>query len=377
MSTNSVLAEATGTIAILEKGEKGAVERPRNWSEIPSGSSMQSGASGESYIDIVLYADNWYQCIKSYTYSSDILPTNTIYYKNITDYKRLATGLFLASKAYINNLGVDNILITSEGGGSGDVYLRADKNGIVCNQGTFNNVLIKGTVRSPFNAVGVGFDNTFTDNLSLVTNDGVLNVNMAKTDVDQVGRLVHFTNYRWGDTYQNGSATLSMPSGYYFFEDGKAKTGIKVSRECVTLLGLGDTDNFYGWLVLGRSDIDTSQSYGHGKKILAIGKVTGTSSGATISCQTFDGSTLKVTRNNTGVYTVTIPSAWNLSNPFIMLTGVGFVYEGTSSTTNPAKATLISATSTGFTVHVSDDATKNDGSFNFEISNFSDFKWIS
>lgn len=206
MSTNSVLAEATGTIAILEKGEKGAVERPRNWSEIPSGSSMQSGASGESYIDIVLYADNWYQCIKSYTYSSDILPTNTIYYKNITDYKRLATGLFLASKAYINNLGVDNILITSEGGGSGDVYLRADKNGIVCNQGIFNGVTVTGTGsdgRSIVLSGGMlqiygtanpnhpnivfGVDDTGAAILSYYNNDGVLLYDLGPSGLDAKG----------------------------------------------------------------------------------------------------------------------------------------------------------------------------------------------
>ena len=206
MSTNSVLAEATGTIAILEKGEKGAVERPRNWSEIPSASSMQSGASGESYIDIVLYADNWYQCIKSYTYSSDILPTNTIYFKNITDYKRLATGLFLASKAYINNLGVDNILITSEGGGSGDVYLRADKNGIVCNQGIFNGVTVTGTGsdgRSIVLSGGMlqifgtantsqpnivfGVDETGAAILSYYSNDGVLLYDLGPSGLDAKG----------------------------------------------------------------------------------------------------------------------------------------------------------------------------------------------
>ena len=136
MEGNSVLASITGNVPVIEEGEKGAkgaTERPRSWDEIPDGSAIESGTGNEQWIDIVLYGDDWYQCIRSFTKGNGVLPTNTIYFKVITDYKRLATGLFLARKAYIHNLGVDNVLITDQGEGKGNVMLKADKYGITCN----------------------------------------------------------------------------------------------------------------------------------------------------------------------------------------------------------------------------------------------------
>ena len=157
MEGNSVLASITGNVPVIEEGEKGAkgaTERPRSWDEIPDGSAIESGTGNEQWIDIVVYGDDWYQCIRSFTKGNGVLPTNTIYFKVITDYKRLATGLFLARKAYIHNLGVDNILITDQGEGKGNVLLRADKNGIVCKSGTFEDVEVSGNINSVSGYVG-------------------------------------------------------------------------------------------------------------------------------------------------------------------------------------------------------------------------------
>lgn len=141
---SNILATTTGSIAEIEKGAKGATERPRPWDEIPDGSAIESGTGKEQWIDIVLYGDEFYQCIRSFTKGNGIVPTNTIYFKPITDYKRLATELFLASKAYIHNLGVDNILITDQGEGKGNVLLKADKDGIVCKSGNFEDIKVAG-----------------------------------------------------------------------------------------------------------------------------------------------------------------------------------------------------------------------------------------
>ena len=157
MEGKNVLASITGNVPVIEEGEKGAkgaTERPRSWDEIPDGSAIESGTGNEQWIDIVVYGDDWYQCIRSFTKGNGVLPTNTIYFKVITDYKRLATGLFLASKAYIHNLGVDNILITDQGEGKGNVLLRADKNGIVCKSGTFEDVEVSGNINSVSGYVG-------------------------------------------------------------------------------------------------------------------------------------------------------------------------------------------------------------------------------
>ena len=157
MEGKNVLASITGNVPVIEEGEKGAkgaTERPRSWDEIPDGSAIESGTGNEQWIDIVVYGDDWYQCIRSFTKGNGVLPTNTIYFKVITDYKRLATGLFLASKAYIHNLGVDNILITDQGEGKGNVMLKADKYGILCKSGTFEDVTVKGNVNSVSGYVG-------------------------------------------------------------------------------------------------------------------------------------------------------------------------------------------------------------------------------
>lgn len=145
-----VIAQATGYISVVEKGEKGATERPRKWEDIPNGDSLQCGAPGEQWLDIILYGGSWYQCIKSHTMGDGVVPTNTIYYKNITDYKRLATGLFLAHKAYIENLQVGDVLIEKDG----KKLLVANEDGITCNSGNFNNVNIRGTFKSNDNEYG-------------------------------------------------------------------------------------------------------------------------------------------------------------------------------------------------------------------------------
>lgn len=236
---------------------------------------------------------------------------------------------------------------------------------------------VKGSIRSPFQMVDSGFNNKFTDNLSLMTNGGSMSVYMGNNvGVDQVGRLIHFTNYRWGSKTQSGSAKLTLPSGYYFFEDGVKKSTIIISRQCVTLLGLGDDDSFYGWLVLDRVDINTESAYGHCKKVVALGKVTGSSTGASISYYTFDGhktgdGAMSVTRNGVGNYRISFNLGLNVSKPFVMLTGTG------ANSSGPIKATLMECSSLGMTVYTSDDESNNDGSFNFEISNFDDFDWLA
>ena len=192
---SNILASATGTITEVEKGEKGAVERPRSWDDIADGSSIESGSDGEKWLDIVLYGDNWYQCIKSFTKGNGVVPSNTIYFKNITDYKRLATGLFLASKAYIHNLGVDNILITDQGEGKGNVLLKADKDGIECKSGKFENVTVSGEVNATSGSIG---------NMTI---SGALGVSENKNGV--VITKNSFNYYRY-DSIWTGASTVSI-----------------------------------------------------------------------------------------------------------------------------------------------------------------------
>lgn len=374
----NVLASVTGNVPVIEEGEKGAkgaTERPRSWDEIPDGSAIESGTGNEQWIDIVVYGDDWYQCIRSFTKGNGVVPTNTIYFKVITDYKRLATGLFLASKAYIHNLGVDNILITDQGEGKGNVLLRADKNGIDCKSGKFENIKVIGSMRNPFNLASDSFDTNYSDNVAMLSNDkdSWLTAYSMPWDVSQNGRRLTIVNYKWGSTLAYGKADIDAPSGKYFFEDGIQKSKLKISREIIEMIGYGTTTEFYGWIVLNRIDLATTQKYGHCLKALAVGTVSGgdSSSNTSITSSTFDGSILTVSRQSEGLYRIYYPRTWFAYSSYchVILTGRG-VCHGHSS---PVKATMHSLGNGCFDVTTSDDATLNDGSFDFIIYNASDF----
>lgn len=378
MEGKNVLASVTGNVPVIEEGEKGAkgaTERPRSWDEIPDGSAIESGTGNEQWIDIVLYGDDWYQCIRSFTKGNGVVPTNTIYFKVITDYKRLATGLFLASKAYIHNLGVDNILITDQGEGKGNVLLRADKNGIDCKSGKFENIKVIGSMRNPFNLANDSFDTDYSDNVAMLSDDrdAWLTAYSMPWDVSQSGRRLTIVNYKWGSTLASGKASINAPSGKYFFEDGIKKSKLKVSREIVEMIGYGTTTEFYGWIVLNRSDLATTQKYGHCLKALAVGTVSGgdSNSNTSITSSTFDGSILTVSRQSEGLYRIYYPRTWFAYSSYchVILTGRGVCYGEIS----PVKATMHSLGNGYFDVTTSDDATLNDGSFDFIIYNGSDF----
>lgn len=260
-----------------------------------------------------------------------------------------------------------------------------------------NNIKLSGSFRSPFVPVGGGYESKFTDNISLVTNQGELNLHIKSTSLDQVGRVVHLTHYKWNEkTASFGNIYVDVPDGFYFYENGVAFKKIRISRECVTLLGLGDDKKFYGWCVISRCDLMTNRAYGRTKKVLAYGRVNGTSSGASITYRTFDGSTLSVTRLGTGVYEIRAPRKWflgkedgilKLDSVFVTLTGIGYSYDDNQKV-SPIKATFWGATKDEIfgvdipdniciEVHTSDDNSVNDGSFNFEISNFDDFDYLA
>ena len=260
-----------------------------------------------------------------------------------------------------------------------------------------SNINLSGSFRSPFVPVGEGYENKFADNISLVTRNGTLNLHIKSTGLDQVGRVIHLTHFRWNNQNADyGNVYIDVPEGFFIYENGVAFQKIRLSRECVTLLGLGDDKNFFGWCVIGRCDLITNRSYGRNKKVLAYGRVDGTSSGASIKYRTFDGSKLSVNRLGIGKYLILVPCKWfsskkdgllNLDAVFVTLTGIGYSYDDKNKI-SPIKATFWGATENivwGYNdkehicieVHTSDDETANDGSFNFEISNFDDFDYLS
>lgn len=363
------------------KGDRGpALRGPQAWSDCAVGYMFQSGASGEEYKDVVLYGNNYYSCIKSHTKTGKETGANntlsTDYWKLADKLEMVATKILLAQYALVKNLGVEAIDMKDA---NGNIIFQAKDGNVTCNSGTFTNgtftnVKVIGSIRNPFNLANDSFDVDYSDNVAMLSSGGGwLNAYSMPWDVSQNGRRLTIVNYKWGGTMAQGQAAISAPSGKYFFEDGIRKSKLKVSREIVEMIGYGTTTEFYGWIVLNRIDLMASQKYGHCLKALAFGTVSGgnSSSSTSITSNTFDGSKLTVARQSEGLYRVFFPSTWftYTSNCRVILTGRGVCY-GASS---PVKATMHSLGNGYFDVVVSDDASRNDGSFDFIIYNGSDF----
>lgn len=364
------------------KGDRGpALRGPQAWSDCAVGYMFQSGASGEEYKDVVLYGGYYYSCIKSHTKTASNNPgnatdTNSGLWKLTDPVEIVATKILLAQYALVKNLGVEAIDMKDA---NGNIIFQAKDGNVTCNSGTFTNgtftnVKVIGSIRNPFNLANDSFDVDYSDNVAMLSSGGGwLDAYSMPWDVSQNGRRLSIVNYKWGSTMAQGQAAISAPRGKYFFEDGIQKSELKVSREIVEMIGYGTTTEFYGWIVLNRIDLMTSQKYGHCLKALAFGTVSGgnSSSSTSITSNTFDGSKLTVSRQSEGLYRVSFPSTWftYTSNCRVILTGRGVCY-GASS---PVKATMHSLGNGYFDVVVSDDATRNDGSFDFIIYNGSDF----
>lgn len=290
----------------------------------------------------------------------------------------VATDLFLAAYALIKNLGVETIDMKDS---SGNVLFQAKDGNVICKTGTFENITVNkakitGSLRNPFAYVGDSITSDYNDNVVMISNGGGwIDAYSLPWDVSQCGRRVCIVNYRWKGSYASGSGSISAPSGKYFYENGISKDSLNFSREVIELMGYGDSTTFYGWIVLRRNDIMTTARYGKELKVLAQGIVTGINGRASISAKTFDGTDLSVSRSGEGIYTVTIPSTWGLvsGSYLVMLTGYGNIY----NTDFPIKATLASTAATSFVVHTSDDDSRNDGSFMFQITNLNDWMYLT
>lgn len=366
-----------------DKGERGAVMRgPQAWSDCAVGYVFQSGADGEEFKDVVMYGNNYYSCVKSHTktvanYPTSTTDTNNGYWKLADKFEMVATKILLAQYALVKNLGVEAIDMKDS---AGNIIFQAKDGNVICNSGTFKNgtfqnVKVVGSLRNPFSYVGDSINTDYSDNVAMLSyGGGWLTSYSIPWDVSQSGRKLSIVNYRWGSQTAQGQASISAPSGKYFFEDGLQKSELKISREIIELIGYGTSTEFYGWIVISRIDLMPVQRYGHCLKALAFGTCAGSDTTAKTSLvyTTFDGSALSVTRQSTGIYRISYPSAWfngTTSNCRVIPTGRG----NCLNSETPAKANLHAIGTNYFEVSVSDDSSRNDGSFDFIIYNGSDF----
>ncbi len=260
------------------------------------------------------------------------------------------------------------------------------------------NAKIYGSLRLPFEAVSSSLSVDYADNVAMTSDSsGWASAYALPWDTAQSGRRITIVNYMWGSQTAEGYASLSAPTGKYFFEDGVKKGELRLSRQAAVLLGYGTPSTFYGWIVLRKTMVGSNYSYGSELGVLAYGKVSCSASGIASKTvktfDTFDGSNVRVTRNPqgsddlsgatsaTGVAYLWLPKAWFAAADHIhcMVCGQGKqygrtepVYANVYDITQAAYKTSATASTAMWRVeiHMADDDTENNGGFCFEIKNY-------
>ena len=277
--------------------------------------------------------------------------------------------------------GTNKIKFNADGSGSvanGNFAWDVDGN-ITAQKGTFKDVEVIGTVKNPFilndSSIYIGGEDpqmNFNkyDHVVAIRGSWDEDIPLPWT-LDHSGRRVCLVNYKWGSNTTVGTMSITAPSGKYFYEDGISKSTITFSRELVELLGYGDNTTFFGWIVVNRLDLMTSKKYGKNMKFLAQGTVTVSSTSSySVKYQTFDGSTITVSRLGKGQYRIYMSSSWNMSGYFqVFLSGIFSAVDST-----PIYATLKALYSYYFDVYTADDNSTNDGSFSFLVVSTGDWK---
>ena len=344
---------------------------------------------GNQYrLDCVKQGDTYYIARIDAGTFTNIAPPNTSKWNVFgAQFESVATQLLLAQYANIGNFVIkDNCIISQKGTINGVVSTDYSNPNFVPNimlDGQNGQSVLCGSQRSPFVRydgsyyVGSDFSSLAEcyDNLVFpVSNTGSweLNINFPWSKKCN-GRKITLVNYKWKNETPSGKFEISAPTGKYFYEDGLQKDKLQFSREVIELIGYGDDTTFFGWIVIGRHDIATVSRYGREFKVLAMGEVTGTKSGASIKYHTFDGSTLSVSRSGTGNYLITHSSQWfaSLDDRLVICSGKGYSAGGSS----PIKATYVANGATGIRVLTSDDDSENDGSFQFLIANLANWSY--
>ena len=214
----------------------------------------------------------------------------------------------LENGSYINNCSIKN----------------CDIENVSIENATLKDVVIEGILKQPWvetgsyiggyaKAVNYAYMNS-SDHTTTLQSERILS--WDKTDN---GRTINIGNFGNSISTSWGTLTIQVPEGlaYRFYEDGMAKTFIKMSREMTTLIGLGYGDSFLGYIVANRIDVQTENVYGRKAKSLFTCYRTPT---GTFDYRTFDNSTgMSCTKVSDGLFKVIMPVAWSgrLSGPII------------------------------------------------------------
>lgn len=371
--TRSVITYTNGTstttAAICVTGGKGETGDPGekgDQGESPAAVYQGTYSGSKTYygtkyrLDVVKYNGIFYIArIDAGTFSG-VVPTNTSKWNPFgAQFESVATNLLLAENANIAGWVFRNNRLEAQ---NGSIYL----------DGVNGEVRLQGTMQ-----LSTGWSGVFSDvNIFyLPATTGLKTISMGQ-DMDDIGKVCRLYNsgeYGQGN-YQIGVYSFTAEAGFsssvldYY---ALVRPQEIVEMTCLELPGSTSTVRKGRWEITSRfawTDFVTSGAKGRHPLILAIGRISGTNSGASISGTWWDGksitSILSVSRQAEGKYRVSFSSSNIPSGYRVMLTGYGTVYNHSDS---PVKGTIMALSTTYFDVWTSDDSTRNDGSCEFII----------
>lgn len=373
--TRSVITYTNGTSTTTaaicvtgSKGDKGDQGDPGQKGESPATVFRGVYDSSKTYygtkyrLDVVKYNGVYYVArIDAGTFTG-IIPTNTSKWNNFgAQFESIATDLLLAENANIAGWVFKNNRLEAQ---NGSVYLDG-VNGVV---------RVKGTMQLSTGTTGAFSDvNIFY--LPSTTSTKYISMGQDADDIGKVCRLYNSSPFGGGD-YMIGVYSFSANSGgsvssldYY----AVVKPQEVVEMTCFERPGSTATTTYARWEITSRfsqRDFFNSSAKGRYPLLLAVGRISGSGSGVSISGTMYDGRSLSSVitgkyRDGTGKYRFTFPNTLFPGGYKIMLTGYGTVVGSSSAWT---KGTVLSeGGSTSFTIGISDDASANDGSCNIFI----------
>lgn len=246
-----------------DTGSRGPVLRgPQAWSDCADGYLFEQGADGESWVDVVMYQNNYYSCKKSHVKTSSNYPgsaasENQGLWQLGDKIELVATKILLATYALVKNLGVEAVDMKDD---QGNILFQVKDGNVTCKTGNFENVTISGILS--------GVTGSFK-NLDCVDTNGnkVGGINfgsdgkmwLAGDLYNQGYDAAKKRGYRFysSDIWcrgQFGAAernTLVVQGGYgYYFTNGMSKSGVYVSFTQKTSNG----ETYYEIPCYGQSD---------------------------------------------------------------------------------------------------------------------------
>ena len=331
-------------------GVPGTIGPALTYRGIYDGSKTYYGNS--TRVDAVKYNNTYYVARVDANSISNIIPTDTSKWKSFgAHFESIATELLLAEGADIAGLVFRNGRLESQ-------------NGSIFIDGNTGEVRLAGTMQ-----YSTGYSGNYSDvnvfYIPKTTSQKYITMGSEKSDIGKVCRLFNSNDYgghdcivslaTFGIDVNTTDATFGTTNARLSPQEALEVTCFEMPPN-----SLGSYPICAKWSITGRFGVDNfkqSQAKGRFPRMLAMGRISGTSNSVSISGDLYDGRALSsvftTSRKGVGFYRIGFASGVLPLGYKLMLCGYSSV---------PLKGTANNYTSTYFDIYTSDDSSLNDGS---------------